>query len=135
MPRIEIPVAAGITSRYVTVNGVKLHILEHGAPSAPEKIIMVHGNVASSTWWEECILALDENKYHVVAVDLRGYGMSDAAPVDATRGMRDFTDDVFALVQQLGWGKHHYWGHSMGTGVGYQYIIDHADMLKTVTLV
>lgn len=135
MPRLNIPVSPGLTSRYITLDGVKIHVLEHGAPSAPEKIMMVHGNVAAASWWEECMLALDPEKYHSVAIDLRGFGMSDPAPVDATRGVRNFSDDTFAVVKNLGWTSHHLWGHSMGTGVAYQYMLDHIDHIKSVVLI
>ena len=37
-------------------------------------------------------------RLRVVAPDLRGYGGSETAPVDATRGLRDFADDVAALL-------------------------------------
>lgn len=131
----QIPVSPGITSRFIEVNGIRLHILERGNADAPQKIIMVHGNVAAATWWEEIMLALDENEYHSVALDMRGYGASDPAPVDATRGLRDYTDDIFALVRHLGWGKHHFVGHSLGGSIGYTYLLDHADDVLTLTAI
>lgn len=127
----KIPVSEGILSHYLEVNGYKIHYLARGNPDALQKVMMVHGNVAAATWWEEQMLALDPTVYHCVAIDLRGYGDSDAAPVNATRGLRDLMDDVDALVRHLGWEKHHYWGHSMGTGVGYHYIVDHGERVAS----
>ena len=37
-----------------------------------------------------------------LAVDLRGFGDTDPEPVDATRGLRDYADDVAATIDALG---------------------------------
>ncbi|MCB9437098.1 MAG: alpha/beta fold hydrolase [Anaerolineales bacterium] len=131
-----IPVSDGLTSRYIEVIGANLHILERGHADAPQKIVMIHGNIAAATWWEELMLALDPAQYHSVAIDLRGYGDSEATlPLDATRGMTGFADDINAVVESLGWGKHHYIGHSMGGSVGYAYVLEYSHNLLSVTLV
>ncbi len=133
MPKI--PVSEGITSRFIEANGIRLHILERGNANAPHKILMIHGNVAAATWWEEVMLALDESNFHSVAVDLRGYGESDPAPLDAARGLCDFTDDLASVVQVLGWGKHHIIGHSLGGSIGYRYLIEHGSDVLSATLI
>lgn len=135
MTTIKIPVSEGIISRFVEVNGIKLHLLEHGKNNATTKIMMIHGNVAAATWWEEIMLALDEDRYHSVAIDLRGYGESQAAPVDATRGLRDYSDDIHAVIQNLGWKHYHFIGHSLGGSIGYTYLIDHSDEVLSTTLI
>ena len=59
-------------------------------------------------------------------------------PIDATRGLRDWSDDLHALVEALGWagsGRLHIAGWSNGGGVVQQYAIDHADELASITLV
>lgn len=132
----QFPVSDGITSREVEANGIRLHILERGSADAPQKLLLIHGNISAATWWEEIMLALDESQYHSVAVDLRGYGDSEAAPVDATRGFGDFVDDLHALVtDELGWTGFHYAGHSMGGSVGYAYAVAHPKFFKSLTLI
>ena len=59
-------------------------------------MLFVHGNVSSSLFWQPTMLALPE-RYRPIAMDLRGFGDTDPAPVDATRGVRDYSDDVAAL--------------------------------------
>lgn len=132
----QFPVSEGIISRDVHVNGIRLHILERGSAAAPHKLLLIHGNISAATWWEEVMLALDDNQFHSVAVDLRGYGDSEAAPVDATRGYGDFVDDLHALVTDImGWSGLHYAGHSMGGSVGWAYMIAHPDFVKSATLI
>ncbi|PJF44035.1 MAG: alpha/beta hydrolase [Phototrophicales bacterium] len=132
----QFPVSEGITSRDVHANGIRLHILERGSKDAPNKLLLVHGNISAATWWEEVMLGLDEASFHAVAVDLRGYGDSEAAPVDATRGYGDFVDDLHAIVSDvLHWSHFHYVGHSMGGSVGYAYAIAYPTFIKSMTLI
>ena len=65
-------------------------------------------------------------RFYVVAPDLRGYGETEASPIDATRGMRDWSDDLHSFAQALGLDRPiHLVGWSLGGGVVMQYAIDH----------
>lgn len=99
-----------------------------------KKLLLIHGNVSSSVFYLPLFPALAE-KYDVVALDLRCFGDSDALPVDATRGFRDWTDDVDEFVTALGWEKFAVAGWSMGGCVAMQYVIDHGEKLTGVTLI
>src|SRR4051812_43639518 len=79
-----------------------------------EAVLFVHGNVSSALFWQQPLLALAETgRYRPLAVDLRGYGDTDPLPVDARRGMRDWADDIGALVGALGLDRVHLVGWSM----------------------
>ena len=73
----------------------------HGTPGA-RKLLLIHGNASSSAFYEPLMERL-EGEIFMVAPDLRCFGGSDTLPVDATRGMRDFSDDIHELVEALGW--------------------------------
>jgi pimeloyl-ACP methyl ester carboxylesterase len=103
-------------------------------PPDGEPVVFVHGNVSSSIFWEETMLALP-TRYRAIALDLRGFGNSETAPVDAARGVRDFADDLHALVETLKLERFHLVGWSMGGGVGMQYISDHPDRVRSFTMV
>ena len=96
--------------------------------------MFVHGNVSSGSVWDEQLAALPDG-LRGVAVDLRGYGDSETKPVDATRGLRDWSDDVRALIEALELGPAHLVGHSMGAGVVLQYATDFPEDVRTLTLV
>ena len=81
-----------------------------------ETVVFVHGNVSSSVFWQDSMIALPEG-FRAIAPDLRGFGESETAPVDATRGLGDFADDVVALLDSLGIARAHLVGWSMGGGV------------------
>ena len=93
--------------------------------------MLVHGNASSALFWQEVMLALPDD-LRVIAVDLRGFGSTETLPVDASRGCRDFSDDVHATLEALGLGPVHLVGWSMGGGVVMQYALDHP--VRSLTL-
>lgn len=70
-----------------------------------------------------------------LAIDLRGFGETDPKPVDATRGLSDFVDDLQAFVEVLELPKFHLVGWSMGGGVALQYLCEAPEHLASLTLV
>ncbi|MCC5574303.1 alpha/beta hydrolase [Microtetraspora sp. AC03309] len=97
-----------------------------------EPVLFVHGNVSSSAFWRSTMLALPAG-FRPLAVDLRGFGDSDPAPVDATRGLRDYSDDVLSLLDVI--GAAHLVGWSMGGGVVLQALRDRPEAVRSATLV
>lgn len=98
------------------------------------KLLLLHGNVSSSVFYLPLFEALSGD-YDVVAPDLRCYGDSSALPVDAARGLRDWSDDLDEFVTALGWDKFAFAGWSMGGGIAMQYAIDHGEKLTGVILI
>jgi pimeloyl-ACP methyl ester carboxylesterase len=90
--------------------------------------------VSSSVFWEDTLQALPP-EFRGLAPDLRGFGDTEPRAIDATRGVRDFSDDVHALVETLDLDRVHLVGWSMGGGVAMQYLLDHGDRVAGVTLV
>jgi len=125
----------GVTSRLVETDRLTVNILERvgdDAAAAPEHtIILIHGNVSSSLFWQEIMQDLPGD-LRVIAIDLRGYGGTESQPVDATRGVRDFSDDVHATLLALGIPTAHLVGWSMGGGVAMQYALDHPVLSLTL---
>ncbi len=123
----------GVQAATITTPRLRTFVLfagdEGGTP-----IIFIHGNVSSGRFWEETLAALPAG-YRGLAPDLRGYGESETLPVDATRGMGDFADDLHALVETLGLGAVHLVGWSLGGNVALQYAIDHLAQVASLTLV
>jgi pimeloyl-ACP methyl ester carboxylesterase len=105
---------------------------EDGVP-----ILLLHGNLTTGRFWQGVADGMPGG-YRVVAPDLRGFGRTERKPIDATRGLRDWSDDVHALVEALGWaggGRVHAAGWSTGGGVLQQYAIDHGEELASLCLV
>jgi pimeloyl-ACP methyl ester carboxylesterase len=127
------PLRSGVITTTVATSRLNVRVLASG-PADGEPVVFLHGNVSGSRFWEETMLALPP-RYRAVAPDLRGFGGSDPVPVDATRGLRDFADDLAALAAAATLPAFHLVGWSMGGGIAMQYAIDHADRLRSITLV
>jgi pimeloyl-ACP methyl ester carboxylesterase len=106
-------------------------------PEGPgEAVVFVHGNVSSALFWQQALLDVGgTGRHRTLAVDLRGYGDTDPLPVDATRGVRDWADDLAALVTALGLDRVHLVGWSMGAGVVLQYLLDAPERVASIALV
>ena len=64
----------GVRSRHVEdINGLSMHVLEAGDPSAP-MVLLLHGFPELAFSWRHTLPAIAEAGYHVVAPDQRGYG-------------------------------------------------------------
>lgn len=126
--------ATPIISRFVETNRLRTHILTAG-PEDGVPLLLIHGNVSSSAFFDELLIRLPDT-FRAIAPDLRGYGQSEAKPLDATRGLRDFSDDLFALMSALGLAETpvHLMGWSVGGGVAMQYAMDHAAQVASLVL-
>jgi pimeloyl-ACP methyl ester carboxylesterase len=112
----------GIVAERVPTSRLVMALLSVPVRSG-EPVLFVHGNVSSSLFWQTTMLALPDG-YRPLAVDLRGFGGTDPGPVDATRGLGDYADDLAALIEVLGLSSVHLVGWSMGGGVVMQYLAE-----------
>jgi pimeloyl-ACP methyl ester carboxylesterase len=123
----------GVTARRVTTPRLILNVLETGRGEG-EPVLFVHGNVSSAAFFQTTLLSLPAG-LRGLAVDLRGFGDSDPAPVDSTRGLADYADDLAALVDTLGFSRVHLVSWSMGSGVALQYLLDNPGRLASITMI
>jgi len=123
----------GIEINIVETPRLKQHVYFAG-PGDGVPVLFLHGNFSAALYWEETMLALPEG-YRGIAPDLRGYGWTEDKLVDSTRGMRDWSDDVIALMDALGIEKTHLVGWSMGGGVAYQLLADAPERFYSATLI
>jgi pimeloyl-ACP methyl ester carboxylesterase len=126
-------VLAGLTASDVRTPRLAAHVVERAGAGEAPPVVLVHGNVSSSLFFQPLMLGLPDG-IRALAVDLRGFGDSETLPVDATRGLRDYSDDVAAVLDTLGTGPVHLVGWSMGGGVVLQLLLDRPDLVASVTL-
>ena len=107
------------------------HVRLSGTDGCP--VVFVHGNCSSSYFYDALLQKLPAG-FRGIAPDLRGYGDTEPAPIDATRGLRDHSDDVIALLDTLQIKRALFVGHSMGGGVLMQIAIDHPDRVAGLVL-
>jgi pimeloyl-ACP methyl ester carboxylesterase len=120
----------------VPTSRLRTHVLTAG-PSDGPVLVLVHGNVSSGRFFAPAMSVL-AGQFRCLAPDLRGFGLSEAAAVDARRGVRDFADDLRALITESGLVNDeqpvHLLGWSLGGGVALQYAIDHPGAVASIVL-
>ena len=125
-------------SEKITVQNIKTSRLEMNVLTCGEEtglpVIFIHGNFSSALYWEELMLSLP-TAYRAIAFDMRGYGWSEDKPIDGTKGMLDFSEDLAALMDTLKIEKAHLVGWSLGGGVLYRFVIDHPEKIQSLTMV
>ena len=108
-------------SHTIETDRLRTHYLDSG-PEDGAPVVLLHGNLSSGRFFEHLT---PPERYRLIAPDMRGFGDSEAKPIDATRGLRDWADDTYALVRALGIERPvHLAGWSTGGAAAALYAID-----------
>jgi len=102
--------------RFVDANGVKLATYEvNGDPASMHPpVILVHGWPEIAYSWRNQINALAEAGYRAIAVDLKGFGQSDAPTDKSLYDIVHLTSDLAALLDALEIERAVFCGHDWG---------------------
>ncbi|OBH87699.1 alpha/beta fold hydrolase [Mycobacterium sp. E2989] len=108
--------------RYATVDGHRLFFREAGDPNAPA-LVLLHGFPTSSYMFRHLIPALAD-RYHVVAPDHLGFGLSDAPSVREF----DYTFDALTgltaeLLHSIGIHRYAIYVQDYGAPIGWRLAI------------
>src|SRR5437773_6362752 len=95
---------------YADSNGVKIHYASLGKGPL---IVMIHGFPDFWYTWRDQMEALSAN-YRVVAIDQRGYNLSDKPKGVENYDIRLLVGDVAAVIKHLGRDKAIIVGHDWG---------------------
>ncbi|MBV7503682.1 alpha/beta fold hydrolase [Bacillus sp. sid0103] len=107
-----------IETRKIQTGNYQTFILEGGAHSS-EAIIYLHGSgpgVSAKSNWQHILPHFSE-KFHVVAPDIFGFGITDhpeTYPNNGVEWMNERMKQVLALMDELGIEKAHLVGNSLG---------------------
>ena len=113
------------------VNGLRVHYLDWGNPGAPP-VVCVHGYTSSAQAFN-ALARRFHDRYHFVAMDVRGHGESAWSPAGAYQ-YRDQVGDLAAVVDKLGLSRFTLIGTSMGGIIAMAYAGAHPDRLTHLVL-
>jgi pimeloyl-ACP methyl ester carboxylesterase len=105
---------------YADSNGVKIHYASLG--SGP-LVVMVHGFPDFWYTWRDQMEALSD-KFQCVAIDQRGYNLSDKPKGVENYDVRLLVGDVAAVIRSLGQEKAILVGHDWGGLVAWQFALN-----------
>lgn len=105
--------------RYATVQGRQLFYREAGPADAPV-VVLLHGFPTSSFMFRNLIPAL-AGRYHVIAPDHLGFGLSDAPPADEFGYTFDALTELTAgLLAELGVTRYALYVQDYGAPIGWR---------------
>jgi pimeloyl-ACP methyl ester carboxylesterase len=105
-----------VTHGYADSNGVKIHYASLGQGPL---VVMIHGFPDFWYTWRDQMEALSD-KFQCVAIDQRGYNLSDKPKGVENYDMRLLVGDVVAVIHALGKEKAIIVGHDWGGMVAWQ---------------
>jgi pimeloyl-ACP methyl ester carboxylesterase len=117
--------------RYATIDGHRLFFREAGDPDAPA-LLLLHGFPTSSYMFRHLVPALAD-RYHVIAPDHLGFGLSDAPDVEEF----DYTFDALTalttgLLRTLGIDRYAMYVQDYGAPIGWRLALQDPAAITTI---
>jgi pimeloyl-ACP methyl ester carboxylesterase len=117
--------------RYATVAGHRVFYREAGPADAPT-VVLLHGFPTSSFMFRELIPRLAD-RFHVIAPDYLGFGLSDAPAIgDFSYTFDALTDVVEHLLAHLQVGRYAIYVQDYGAPVGWRLALRHPDAITAI---
>lgn len=116
-------------SGWVEANGLSLHYLDWGNPTAPH-VLLLHGLQDCAALWATFASSISD-RYHVVALDHRGHGDSpraEAYPIS------DYVDEAADVVRALNLTDVTLIGHSAGSKNAWMCIAKNPGIAKKLVI-
>ncbi len=120
-------------SHFVDVDGVSLHYQEFGDETNP-KMILIHGYTASTYVWHTVAPKIADEGFHVISVDLIGFGFSDK-PAWFDYSIASQSRLILRFINRLGIGKATFVGSSYGGAVASWFTLDNPERVEKLVLV
>jgi pimeloyl-ACP methyl ester carboxylesterase len=111
----EPPAVDGVRHRYVEARGLRFHLAEAG--EGDKVVLCLHGWPQHWYEWRFLLPKLAAAGYRAIALDLRGFGWSDA-PRDGYE-KENLASDVLAVLEAEGLDQVRLVGHDWGGWIGY----------------
>jgi pimeloyl-ACP methyl ester carboxylesterase len=120
-------------SHFVHVDGANIHYQEFGDASKPT-LILIHGYTASVYVWHATAPLLAANGFHVIAIDLVGFGYSEK-PSWFDYSITSQARIVARFMNRLGIGRATLVGSSYGGAVAATLALDYPERVEKLVLV
>jgi len=129
---------SGPRDQFIDVQGLSLHYLEWGDPSAGVPVILVHGFLDQAHSWDAFVASLQERSASplwVIAPDCRGHGESGWVGAGGYYHFPDYVRDLDALIRSLNTPAIRLVGHSMGGTISLLFTGTFPDHVMNLVLI
>lgn len=118
-----------ITHRFVEANGLRIHCAEAGEGPL---VLLCHGFPESWYSWRRQLAALSAAGFRAVALDMRGYGRTDAPKAIDAYTILHLVGDMVGLIDALGAEQAVIVGHDWGAPVAWHAALLRPDRFRAV---
>ncbi len=120
-------------SHFITVEGARIHYQEFGEPNHPT-LVLIHGFTASLFVWHKVAPLLADAGFHIVALDLVGFGYSEK-PRWFDYSIQAQARMVSRFMNRLGIGRATLVGSSYGGAVAMTLCLDYPEFVEKLVLI
>lgn len=120
-------------SRFVDVDGVRVHYQEAGDRNAPP-LVLIHGFASSTLVWSKVFLRLAEAGFRVIAVDMLGFGYS-GKPRNGEYTIAGQASLLMGLLDRLNIKRATFVGSSYGGAVAATCALDYPRRVEKLVLI
>lgn len=121
------------TQCFVQTNGLQLAYLDHHDSDSSETLILMPGLTANSHSFDGLIAAGLSQSVRVLAVDLRGRGLSDKPSIGYSP--RDHARDIIGMLDALGLERVVMGGHSYGGLLSMYLAVHYPERVKKMVVI
>ena len=125
----------GVRAHDTTTDRLTMRWYDYG-PEDGVPVVLVQGNLSTGRFYEHVMPSLHAGRpTRLIAPDMRGFGRTDKLPIDATRGLRDWSDDLASLLRAIGIDRPvHLVGWSAGALAISHYAMEHGGVASLTYL-
>jgi pimeloyl-ACP methyl ester carboxylesterase len=124
-----------VSARFIQLStGVRVRVAESG-PRDGTPVVMLHGWGASLYMFRHAFTLLPPFGIRAIAVDLRGYGLSDKPRTRGAYTLDAYLDDLDALLDALALPRVALMGQSMGGAIALHYTLRHPERVTRLVLI
>lgn len=118
-------------SRYVTIDGVRMHYTKEG--KGPP-VLLLHGVMASLHTWDGWVPLLKDS-FTVIRVDIPGFGLSESFDDDSKYTPEYAVEFMEKARKKFGIEKFHVVGNSLGGFIAWYYATKHPERVDKLVLI
>ena len=119
-------------ANYLTVDGHRIHYVDHHGGDGAEPVLMVHGNPTWSFYYRRLLRSLGDQG-RAIAVDHLGCGLSDK-PADYPYRLQNHIDNLCCLIDELDLKNVTLMVHDWGGAIGLGALLARKDRFKKIIL-
>jgi pimeloyl-ACP methyl ester carboxylesterase len=114
---------------FIDACGIRLHVVAQGSGPA---VVFCHGFPTTWVSWRGAMQATAAAGFHAIALDMRGYGESDAPDDSALYTPFDTVGDVIAVLDHFGIDRAILVGHDFGANIVWNAAMMRPDRIAAV---